>query len=70
MNFEVASVLSAHVKVNPRDTLHTDAEVTAQSDKAFGPGDVFARQAVAELISRQSMAGAVDDYLPGYIRRR
>ena len=27
---------------------------------------MFARQAVAELISRQSMAGTVDDYLPGY----
>ena len=48
------------------DTLHTDAQVIAQSDKVFGPGDVFARQAVAELISRQSMAGTVDDYLPGY----
>ena len=64
--FEAASALSAHAKVNPKDTLHTDAEVTAQSDKVFGPGDVFARQDVAELISRQSMAGIVDDYLPGY----
>ena len=64
--FEAASALSAHVKVNPRDTLHTDAEVTAQSDKVFGPGDVFARQDVAELISRQSMAGTVDKYLSGY----
>ena len=66
VEFEAAPALSAHVKVNPKDTLHTDDEVTAQSDKVFGPGDVFARQAVAELISRQSTAGTVDDYLPGY----
>ena len=29
--FEVASALSAHVKVTPNGTLHTDAEVIAQS---------------------------------------
>ena len=40
--------------------------MTAQSDKALGPGDAFARQAVAESISGQSMAGTVDDCLPDY----
>ena len=34
--------------------------------KVFGPDDVFAKQACADLINRQSMAGTVDDYLPGY----
>ena len=64
--FEAASALSAHVKIDPKDTLHTDAEVAEQSAKVFGPNDVFARQACAELIARRSMASTVDDYLPGY----
>ena len=64
--FEAASALSAHVKIDPKETLQTDAEVAAQSAKVFGPNDVFAKQACADLIDRQSMAGTVDDYLPGY----
>ena len=64
--FEAASALSAHVKIDPKNTLQTDAEVAAQSAKVFGPDDVFAKQACADLIDRQSMAGTVDDYLPGY----
>ena len=31
----------------------------------FGPSGVFARQAVAELMQRQSMSATFDDYLPG-----
>ena len=59
------------LKLTPKTlyTLMLTAEVTAQSDQVFGPGDVFARQAVAELISRQSMAGTVDDYCQ-VIRRK
>ena len=64
--FECASALSAVVKVNTDDTLQTEAQVVEQSGKVFGPGDVFARQAVQELIDRQSLSGVVDDYLPGY----
>ena len=44
----------------------TSAEVAVQSARVFGPDDVFAKQACADLIGRQSMAGTVDDYLPGY----
>ena len=66
--FEAASALSAHVQVDPQDTLQTDAEVAVQSAKMFGPDDVFAKQACADLIDRQSMAGTVDDYLQGYKR--
>jgi hypothetical protein len=64
--FECASALSASVQIDPRDTLQTESEVTEQSSKVFGPGDVFAKQAVAELMQRQSMPGVVDDYLLGY----
>ena len=39
-----------------------------QSAKTFGPDDVFTKQACADLIDRQSMAGTVDDYSPGYKR--
>ncbi len=65
--------MSAHVKVDPQNTLQTDAEVAVQSAKVFGPDDVFAKQACADLIDRQGMhmAGTVDDYLPAEgIRRR
>ena len=41
--FEAASALSTHVKVDPQDTLKTDAEVAVQSTKMFGPDDVFAK---------------------------
>ena len=44
------------------------AEVDVQSAKMFGPDGVFAKQACADLIDRQRMAGTVDDYLPGYKR--
>ena len=64
--FEVAPALSAHVKIDPNDTLQTDAEMAVQSAKVFGPDDVFAKQTCADLIDRQSMAGIGDDYMPGY----
>ena len=44
--FDCASALSAVVKIDPKDTLQTDAEVAEQSSKVFGPNDDFARQAV------------------------
>ena len=66
--FDCASALSAVVRVDPKDTLQTEAQVTEQSKlrKVFGPDDCFAKQAVSELMRRQSMSGTVDDYLPGY----
>jgi hypothetical protein len=64
--FECASALSAVVKVDPKDTLQTDAQVIEQSRKVFGPDDTFAKQAVQELMNRQSLSGTVSDYLPGY----
>jgi hypothetical protein len=58
--------LSAVVKIDPRETLQTDAEVLLQSSKVFGPNDEFAILAVEELMQRQGMSGQVSDYLPGY----
>ena len=49
--FECASALSAVVKVDPKDTLQTEAQVIEQSSKVFGPDDMFARQAVQELMT-------------------
>jgi hypothetical protein len=40
--------------------LQTDAQVAEQSRQVLGPNDVFAIQAVQELISRQSLSGIVD----------
>ena len=64
--FDAASALSATVKIEPSDTLQTDAEVSLQSSRVFGPNDEFAVLAVKELMHRQGLGGQVSDYLPGY----
>ena len=42
-----------HVKVDPQDTLQTNAEVAVQSAKTFGPSDALVKQDCAGLIDRQ-----------------
>ena len=64
--FDWASAMSASVTFDPRDTLQTESQVTEQTGKVFGPSDVFARQAVTELMQAQSISDIVDDYLLGY----
>ena len=48
--FDAASALSAVVKIDPKETLQTNAEVLVQPTKVFGPNDEFAILVVKELI--------------------